>query len=87
MQTYFAKASIGTGFKPVLNWFQSTYIVDCAYICQHTFISYIYVYNRCNRAVSAVDWNQFNKGSNPVPKETFAKYGCIDHLFNPLKSQ
>ena len=40
-------------------------------------------------AVIAVDWNQFNMGSNPVPIETFAKYGRIDHLrvINPLKSQ
>ena len=43
----------------------------------------------CSRAVNAVDWNQYNTGSNLVPIETFAKYGRIDHLWviNPLKSQ
>ena len=42
-----------------------------------------------NQAVNAEDWIQFNKGSNPVPIETFAKYGRIDHLWviNPLKCQ
>ena len=34
----------------------------------------------CNRAASAVDWNWFNTGSNPVPIATFAKYGRIDHF-------
>ena len=28
----------------------------------------------------AVDWNKFNTGSNPVPIETFVKYGRIDLL-------
>ena len=28
--------------------------------------------------VSAVDWNQFNAGSNPVPIETFSKYRRIE---------
>ena len=39
--------------------------------------------------VSAVDLNQFNTGTNPVPTETFTKYGRIYHLWviNPLKSQ
>ena len=70
MQPYFAKFLIGAGFEPVLNWFQST---------AHDLMI-------CNRAVSAVDWNQFNTGSNPVPIETFAQYDRIDHLWlmNPL---
>ena len=28
----------------------------------------------------AVDWSQFNTGSNPVPIETFAKYSRIEDL-------
>ena len=31
--------------------------------------------------VNSVEWNQFNTGSNLVPIATFAKYGCIDHLW------
>ena len=27
MRPYFAKVSIGTGFEPVLNWFQSTALI------------------------------------------------------------
>ena len=27
MRAYFAKVSIGTGFEPVLNWFQSTGLI------------------------------------------------------------
>ena len=38
---------------------------------------------------NVVDWNQFNTSSNPVPTETSAKYGRINHfwIINPLKSQ
>ena len=42
----------------------------------------------CSWVVNTVDWNQFITGSNPVPIESFAKYGRIDHLWvNPIKSQ
>ena len=49
----------------------------------------LFFWGSCNRVVSAVDWKQFNTGSNPVPIETFAKYGHMDHLsvINLLKSQ
>ena len=80
MQPYFAKASIGTGLEPVLNWFQSTALATRLQLLQLL---------GCSPVVSAVDWNQFNAVSNPVPIETFAKYGRIDHLWviNQLKRQ
>ena len=47
---------------------------------------YIYIVQNHN---AAVDWNQFNTGSNPVPIEALAKYDHIDYLWviNPLKSR
>ena len=65
MQLYFAKASIGTGFEPVFNWFKSTVLATQLQLPQNIM------------------------DSNPVPIETFAKYGRIDHLWviNPLKNQ
>ena len=33
MRPYFAKASIGTGFEPLLNWFQSTALTARLHIC------------------------------------------------------
>jgi len=47
-----------------------------SHMCRNMF------WGSCSRAVNAVEWNQFNTGSNPVPIEIFAKYGRIDHLWD-----
>ena len=36
MRPYFAKVSIGTGFEPVLNWFQSTALTARLQLPQRT---------------------------------------------------
>ena len=74
MRPLFEQVSIGTGIKPVLNWFSSTALTTRAQLLQA-------VEAAVPKVVSAVDDNQFNMGSIPIPIETFSNNGRTDHLW------
>ena len=69
MRPYFAKFSNGTGFEPVLNWFQSTALTKkkSEEVLKHFLYIYIYLYvtaNLRNQIFPGIP-NPFKNPGNP----------------------